>query len=243
MRSVTDKSTVREYVKSCGLEYLLNVCYGVYDKVEDIEWDRLPNQFVLKNTLGGASNGILLVFDKRQLNITKTENLLRKWIKQGSFAIEYSGQWIYEKRRAKIIVEKLLISNDAEDLPDYKFFCFGGKVFCAYFMRSYTHNPHEGENAFLDRDFKLLPVSRTDYRHITTQPEKPKNYEKMVEVAEKLSAPFPHVRVDLYNIDGTIIFGELTFFTNGGVIPFDPDAFDFEMGKAFVFPKKRNLDD
>ena len=97
-----------------------------------------------------------------------------------------------------------------------------------------------GENAFLDLDFKLLPVSRTDYFPITEQPEKPKNYEKMLEYAEKLSKPFPHVRVDFYNIDGKIIFGELTFFTNSGYIPFDPDSFDYEMGKAFILPKRNH---
>lgn len=241
MRIVTDKSTVRDYVKSCGLDYLLNDCYGVYERAEDIEWEKLPDQFVLKNTLGGASNGVLLVFDKSRLDVKETEKILNKWIKEGSFAVEYSGQWIYEKRKAKIVIEKLLISNEKEDLPDYKFFCFDGRVYCSYLMRNYTHNPHDGENAFLDRDFNLLPVSRTDYQHIIEQPEKPKNYEKMVEIAEKLSSPFPHVRVDLYNIDGKIIFGELTFFTNGGVIPFDPDSFDYEIGKAFELPKKRKL--
>ena len=102
-------------------------------------------------------------------------------------------------------------------------------------------HPKEGENAFLDRDFKLLPVSRTDYKRITEQPEKPKNYDKMVEIAETLAKRFPHVRVDLYNLDGKIVFGELTFFTNSGVIPFDPDSFDFEMGEQFVLPKKNHI--
>jgi len=241
MRTCTDKSTVREYVESCGLGELLNDCYGIYDSADDINWDSLPEQFVLKNTLGGASNGIVLVYDKNSLDIKKTRETLNYWIKKGSNAIEHSGQWNYEKRKAKIIIEKLLIPNKKGDLPDYKFFCFDGKVFCSYLMRNYTTNPHNGENAFLDRDFKLLPVSRTDYRRITEQPEKPKNYEKMVEIAETLSSPFPHVRVDLYNIDGKIIFGELTFFTNSGVIPFDPDSFDFEMGKAFKLPQKRSL--
>lgn len=240
MRTCTDKASVREYVESCGLGYLLNECYGVYERVEDIDWDALPKQFVLKNTLGGSSNGIHLVLNKDELDRDKTKAELSGWLNSKKTYVSPAVEWVYEERLPRIIIEKLLISKSSDDLPDYKFFCFNGKVFCSYLMRNYTMDRHAGENAFLDRDFKLMPVSRTDYHRITEQPEKPKNYEKMVEIAEKLSKPFPHVRVDLYNIDGTIIFGELTFFTNSGYIPFDPDSFDFEMGKAFVLPKRNH---
>lgn len=236
----TDKASVRDYVTSLGYGDLLNEVYGVYDRVDDIDWDALPNQFVLKNTLGGSSNGVMLVFDKNSLDIEETKKTLRKWIRQCTNCTSSAGEWVYEKGKARILIEKMLIPDSNSDLPDYKFFCFNGKVFCSYYMRNYTMNKHDGENAFLDRDFRLLPVSRTDYKRITEQPEKPKNYEKMVEIAEKLSKDFPHVRVDLYNLNGTIIFGELTFFTNSGFIPFDPDSFDYEMGKAFVLPKKNH---
>ena len=239
MRTCTDKASVRDYVRSVGLSEILNECYGIYDNVEDINWSMLPQRFVLKNTLGGANNGILLVFDKNTLNLDETKRVLKDWIKKSSDKrTTMAGEWVYERRKARIIAEKMLIPNSSGDLPDYKFFCFNGKVFCSYLMRNYTMHPHEGENAFLDRDFKLLPVSRTDYRRITEQPLRPLNYEKMVEIAETLSKRFPHVRVDLYNIDGKIIFGELTFFTNSGLIPFDPDEFDYKMGKAFVLPQK-----
>lgn len=176
---------------------------------------------------------------KNTLNLDETKRVLKDWIKKSSDKrTTMAGEWVYERRKARIIAKKMLIPNSSGDLPDYKFFCFNGKVFCSYLMRNYTMHPHEGENAFLDRDFKLLPVSRTDYRRITEQPLRPLNYEKMVEIAETLSKRFPHVRVDLYNIDGKIIFGELTFFTNSGLIPFDPDEFDYKMGKAFVLPQK-----
>jgi len=239
MRTCSDKASVREYVKDCGLGDLLNECYGVYDRAEDIDWDALPDQFVLKDTLAGYSNGVRLVYDKKALDIEETKKTLNSWIKHSSYR-QTRGLWVYENRKARIIVEKLLISDSKGDLPDYKFFCFNGKVFCLYLMRNYTQNPKEGENAFLDRDFNLLPVSRKDYRRITEIPQKPKNYEKMLEIAEILSKPFPHVRVDLYNIDGKIVFGELTFFTNGGFIPFDPDSFDYEMGKQLVLPERNH---
>lgn len=240
MRTCSDKASVREYVESCGFGDLLNECYGVFDRVEDIDWSALPQQFVLKNTLGGSSNGVILVFDKSTLDLEKTKRTLQRWLEVSSFGTTHAAEWVYEGRKARIIIEKLLIADSNGDLPDYKFFCFNGKVFCSYLMRNYTMDRHAGENAFLDREFKLMPVSRTDYRRITEQPEKPKNYEKMVEIAEKLSKPFPHVRVDFYNIDGTVIFGELTFFTNSGYIPFDPDSFDYEMGKAFALPERNH---
>ena len=240
MRTCTDKASVREYVEKCGLGEYLNEQYAVYDSVKDIDWDALPDQFVMKDTLAGYSDGVLLVYDKSTLNIKQTELMLEKWLKRSSYRTTGGGLWIHEGRKARIIAEKLLIHDADGDLPDYKFFCFGGKVFCLYLMRNYTQNHNDGENAFLDRDFKLLPVSRSDYRRITVQPEKPKNFEKMIEIAEKLSKPFPHVRVDLYNIDGAIYFGELTFFTNGGYIPFVPDSFDYEMGKQLVLPKRNH---
>ncbi len=241
MRTCTDKASVREYVESCGLGYLLNECYGVYNKADDIDWDKLPNQFVFKDTLAGDSQGIMFVFDKETLDIEETKKKLDGWIERDSFMTTNSGNWIHEGKKARIIAEKLLIKDSKGDLPDYKFFCFNGKVFCLYLMREYTQDRHNGENAFLDRNFKLLPFSRTDYRRITEQPEKPKNFEKMLEIAEVLSKPFPQVRVDLYNIDGKIIFGELTFFTNSGYIPFDPDSADYEMGKQLILPKRNHF--
>lgn len=239
MRTCTDKASVVDYVKECGLGDILNERYGVYDKVEDIDWDALPDQFVLKDTLAGYSSGVLLVYDKKTLDIDETKKKLNRWLKRSSYQTK-KALWIHGDRKARIIAEKLLISDSKGDLPDYKFFCFNGKVFCLYLMRNYTQNPAEGENAFLDRDFQLLPVSRTDYRRVSKPPEKPKNFEKMLEIAETLSKPFPHVRVDLYNIDGKIVFGELTFFTNGGFIPFDPDSFDYEMGKQLVLPNRNH---
>jgi hypothetical protein len=240
MRTCTDKAAVREYVEACGLGDLLNECYGVYNNADEINWEALPKQFVLKDTLAGDSMGVLLVYDKDSLNIDETKKTLDGWIKRSSFMTTNSGNWIHEGKKARIVAEKLLIADETGDLPDYKFFCFHGKVYCLYLMRNYTQDRHNGENAFLDRDFQLLPFWRTDYHRITEQPEKPKDYEKMVEIAETLSKPFPHVRVDLYNINGNIVFGELTFFTNSGYIPFEPDSADYEMGRQLILPERNH---
>lgn len=242
MRTCSDKASVRDYIESQGFGYLLNECYGVYDRVEDINWDALPQQFVLKDTLGGSGKSVLLVFDKATLDIEATKETLQSWLDKSANRVSPAGEWVYEGRKARIIAEKLLVADANGDLPDYKFFCFNGKVFCSYHMRNCTTKGRrtDGEFAALDREYNLLPVYGTTFKTITEQPEKPKNYEQMVEIAEKLSAPFPHVRVDFYNIDGRIIFGELTFFTKSGVSVFNPDSFDFEMGKQFVLPKRNH---
>ncbi len=240
MRTCTDKAAVRDYIKSLGMGDLLNECYGVYERAEDIDWESLPQKFVIKHTLSGESMGVRLVFDKSTLDLKETTAMLHNWLKEAPIRRAVGGLWIYENLRPRIIIEKLLIEDEKDDLPDYKFFCFSGRVFCSYLIRNCTTkaNRHDGEAGIFDRDFRLLPASDTDFNPITEPPEKPENYEKMIEIAEKLSEPFPHVRVDLYNLDGKIVFGELTFFTNTGPNRFVPESFDRELGKPFVLPKK-----
>ena len=130
----------------------------------------------------------------------------------------------------KQIIEK---SKSRNNLKDYKFFCFNGEPKFLYVVS----DRKPGEYAYLgvyDIDFNKLPVYRCDERRAEWEEEKSKNYEEMVEIARKLSADFPHVRVDLYNIDGKIYFGELTFYDGSGYFHYDPDEFDFEMGRCFA---------
>jgi hypothetical protein len=118
------------------------------------------------------------------------------------------------------------------DLIDYKFFCFNGKVGCIYGIS----DRRVGDSAKLgiyDRDFNKLDVDRVDERHQDQPLPKPANFEKMVEIAEKLSADFPEVRVDLYNVDGVIYFGEMTFYDGSGYMQFSPDSFDYQLGDLF----------
>ncbi len=242
MRICTDKASVRDYIESIGMGYLLNKCYGVYDRVENIDWESLPQRFIMKHTLSGEGKGIIMVFDKNSLDLETTKKTLRYWIDTCPIRRARAGLWVFENREARILIEELLIDNENDDLPDYKFFCFNGHVFCSAYIRNSSTkiNRHDGDVGILDRDFRLLPVSHADFHAITEQPEKPKNYEKMVEIAEELSKPFPHVRVDLYNLDGKIVFGELTFFSDTGPNRFVPESFEYELGKQFVLPKKNH---
>ena len=233
MKTCVDKYGVREYVKSHGCENILNELYGVYNSAEEVDFNKLPNQFVLKDTLGGGDASMIIVTDKNKLDIKKAKEKMQKWIKEPIDTKHAGREWVYDGEKHRIIAERLLITDENGDLPDYKFFCFDGKVYCSYMMQNYTMHHEDGVLGFFDRDFRLLKVKRKDFKAMVNPPEKPKNYEKMVELAEILSKDFPHVRVDFYNIDGKIVFGELTFFNASGYVEFEPDQFDYDMGEQF----------
>ena len=240
MRQCVDKYEVREYVKACGCEEILNECYGVYSSPDEIDFDSLPNSFVIKDTLGGGGTSVILVKDKSTLDIEETKNKLAEWCSFPTSKKNYGREWVYDGLQHRIIIEKLLINESSDDLPDYKFFCFNGNAFCSYMMENYTFHHEQGVMGFLDRDFNLLPAHRVDFAPMVNQPAKPENYEKMLEIAEKLSEKFPHVRVDLYNLSGKIVFGELTFFNASGYTMFAPDSFDIELGEQFILPNANN---
>lgn len=239
MVKCVDKYDVREYVKSCGLESILNECYGVYETAEAVDFDALPNSFVLKDTLGGGGNSVLLCKDRSKADLEEYRKIINRWVQKRKLKKRGGREWqYYSGKQHRILVEKYLEQSNG-DLQDYKFFCFNGKVYCVYLMSEYRENHDNGILGFLDRDFNLLPVHRTDFKPLTVSPPKPLNYDLMVEYAEKLSKQFPHVRVDFFNINGEIIFGELTFFMASGFLSFEPDSFDYEMGEQFKLPPIR----
>jgi len=234
MVQCADKYSVRDYVKSKGLEHILNDLYGVYEDESQIQFDKLPSTFVLKTTNGGGGNNIIICDDINKLDKEKSLKLLHEWLKPKGKA--GGREWVYYNSKPRIIVEKMLPRNKNNDLPDYKFFCFNGKAYCLYTMIDYTDDHNNGKLGFYDLKFNKLPYRRLDFKPIEQELEKPQNFDKMVEIAEILSKDFPHVRVDLYNIDGKIIFGELTFFNASGYVQFEPDEFDFILGEQFVLP-------
>lgn len=240
MTDCVDKYEVRTYIKDCGLEEILNECYGVFSSPQEIDLDKLPDAFVLKDTMGSGGNSVIIVQDKKTVNWTEICDMLQEWVDVPINEKHMGREKVYSQRKHRIIVEKLLKLDESGDLPDYKFFCFNGEIFCSYMMENYTMHHSEGRMGFFDRDFNLLPVCRKDFEAIKEQPNKPKNYEKMIEIAESLSKRFPHVRVDLYNINGEIFFGELTFFNASGYMEFEPDEFDYMIGDKFILPEKSN---
>lgn len=235
MVTCSDKYDVREYVKEKGLKDILNPLYGVYSKVEDIKFDSLPQSFAMKNTSGSGGN--IFIEDKDNTDIKGITNEANKWLKTKT--VKYGREWSYYDIKPRITIEKLLERDENNDIPDYKFFCFNGEVKYLYTMIDYTDDHEKGKCSFYTRDFIKLPYRRSEYAPINKELEKPKNFEKMIKIAEILSQDFPHVRVDLYNIKGDIIFGELTFYNASGYTVFEPDDFDYILGNEFILPPKK----
>ena len=234
MKQCSDKYNVREYVKSKGLGFLLNENYGRFFKVDEIDFEKLPNKFALKRTTGSGDN--IIVTDKSSFDINSAKKQMKSWLR---YEKSLGREWCYYGLKPAILVEKFIERNANDDLPDYKFFCFNGKVYCLYVMVNYTKTHSNGQLGFYDRDFNKMSFCRIDYKDINFRIEKPSNFDKMVKYAEILSKDFPHVRVDFFNINGKIIFGELTFYTASGYTKFKPDSADYDLGNQFVLPNKK----
>jgi hypothetical protein len=240
MQQCADKYDVREYVRSKGLGYILNECYGVYERVEDIDFDSLPDQFVLKDTLGGGGNSIIICKDKATFDFENAKKQMQKWLSIDSNKKNEGREWVYQGRKHRIIIEKYIESNPSEGgLVDYKFFCFNGEPKYLYVIADRILGQIAGIGIF-NVNFELLSVIRTDERPLERNIEKPKNFDEMIDIVKIISKDFPHVRVDLYNQDGNIIFGENTFFDGSGYHKYEPDEFDYELGSYFKLPFKNN---
>lgn len=238
MKICVDKYSVRNFVKSRGCEKYLNDLYGVYDSPDQIDYDSLPNSFVLKDTLGSGGNSVVIVENKDKINKKELNERLKGWVSVSKGDKNPGREWVYDGQNHRIVAEKNLIVSGRTDLPDYKFFCFNGKPVCLYYMQNYALHHDQGELGFFTaKDFHLMNVRRADFKTLNTQPSKPQNYDEMYEAAKKLSEGFPHVRVDFYNIEGKIIFGEMTFFNASGYVQFEPDSFDYKLGKYFKLPR------
>lgn len=236
-----DKYDVRDYIRSLGLGELLVECYGVYDRPEDIPFETLPNQFVLKDTLAGGGTAVIIVKDKASLPMEQTLQELRNWVNRPYNTPEGGREWpYYSGKRHRILVEAYLDGGESSGLTDYKFLCFQGRAEYLQYLTNRTLGDAHLTEVIFDRDFHLLPVCGLGHDNVEPDAvEKPLQYDKMVRIAEKISRDFPHARIDLYNIKGKIYFGEITFFAASGYKRFTDDQFDYEMGEKFVLPEKR----
>lgn len=235
MKDCSDKYLVRAYVKKKGLDFLLNENYGLFHSFEEIPFDTLPNRFAIKCTTGSGDN--LIISNKNTMDLQSVKKTINGWLR---YEKSLGREWCYYGLKPSVVVERFIDRNENNDLPDYKFFCFNGKVFCLYVMVNYTNNHKNGQLGFYDRDFKKMPFCRTDYKDIDFEIKKPKNFDLMVKYAEILSSDFPHARIDFFNVEGKIIFGEITFYNASGYTKFNPDSADYLLGDQFILPSKRN---
>ena len=217
-----DKYDVREYIEKKGFGDRLVPVLGVWDKAEDIDWDKLPDRFVLKCNHGCAYN--IVVPDKSNLNKKAVVKQLNKWLKEdfGAFNIELHYSAIKHHR---IICEQFL----GEDITDYKFFCFDGEPNYIYVSKDLIHD-RQAQIGFFYLDGTKMPLRRDDYTDIL-EIELPPFYEDMKMAAASLSKDFPFVRVDFFIANNTWYFAELTFTPGAGMMPFNPEKYDYEWGQ------------
>lgn len=233
MLKCTDKFHVREYLESIGMGHILIPLIGHYSSVEEIDYEKLPNQFVAKSSDGGGGGQVLVCRDKSTLSELEFKETVNSWMNLPKPRKSFGREWAYENKYPRtIVIEELIAEPGTTDLKDYKFMCFDGVARLVYGI--YGRTLGNGANfGFYSRDFKELKVSRSDERKSEQTLPKPNGYENMLAIAEELSSHFPHVRVDLYNIDGRVYFGELTFYDGSGYLTYNPDSFDFELGNYF----------
>lgn len=235
VRQCADKLRVREYVEDKGLGELLNPLLTVYDRAEDIPWEELPRQFVLKWNFGCGAN--LLCPDKAKLDCGKAEEQLTEWGKS-EFWQEFA-ELQYRVDKKVILCERFLEAPVGEELLDYKFYCFHGKAKAVLVIA----RPEGGEKAavFMSSEWDLLSDVPSRYRE-TLVPPCPESLGEMVAAAERLSEPFPFVRVDFYQYERRPVFGELTFTPAAGILPAETKLGETSMGDLIELdiPGKRS---
>lgn len=232
---MVDKYAAKKFVADrVGEEYIIPT-FGVWDKFEDIDFDTLPNQFVLKTTNG--SGGIYICKDKSQLDIKKAKEKIMRSFNRDFFY--RSREYQYAGVKQRIIAEKYM-EDETGELKDYKFFCFDGVPKVLFYASDrYAKGKGGVKFDYYDMDYNLLPITSSGHGHSDTPLTITPTLEKMKEISSILSKGYPHLRVDLYNINDYIYFGELTFHHDGGIVPFEPEEWDFKLGEMIHLPEKR----
>lgn len=232
MLCCVDKYLVREFVKKrLGTAKYLNTLYQVCNRADQIDFDVLPNKFVIKTTDGGNGDNVFICTDKSNLDRRKVAKLVNSWRNKQYYLI--SREWAYQgAKQSMIIVEKYLESDENKDgsIDDYKFLCFDGKFHYLWLDKDRYSNHKRG---FWNKDLHFLGNVKSDQPTFETEVMLPTNIGEMILIAEKLSNGFPFARIDLYNIKGKIYFGEITFYPWSGYVQYTPDNFDYELGACF----------
>lgn len=221
---MVDKYEVKRYVEErIGGQYIIKT-YGIWDRFEDIDFTKLPETFVLKCTHDSGS--VVLVKEKSNLDYEMAREKINRGLSHNLFY--YGREWPYKNVKPRIIAEEMLVDPHNEDLKDYKFFCFNGKVKC--FKVDFDRFTNHGAN-YYSPDMELLPfgevVCPPDFNKTIQFPEA---IDQMIFLAEKLAQGHKFLRVDFYCVDNRIYFGEMTFFPATGFGPFTDEKWDYKLG-------------
>lgn len=227
---MVDKYEVKKYVSDIiGEEYIIPTL-GIWEKFEDIDFDKLPRQFVIKCTHDSGS--VIICKDKSKFNRKEAHKKIAKALKRNYFI--NGREWPYKNVRPRIIIEKYMCPSNCDNIEDFKLQTFNGKVAYSFVCTDRNRNV---KYTFFDRQKNFIDVTQCGAKNDPKNAKLPKNYEKMVELAEKIAKNIPEVRVDFYNINEKIFFGELTFFDTSGFGKFEPEEWDYKFGQMLDLSK------
>ncbi len=233
--TMVDKYAAKEYVaKVIGEEHIIPTI-GVWDSMKQIDFDKLPNKFVLKTT---HDSGTVRIID--QSKGFDQDNLIRYFESRQKRKLgELTREWPYKNVKPRILAEEYLESDETQsgdhELRDYKFFCFNGIVKCMKIDYDRFTNHHAN---YYGRDKKRLPFGEIKFPSDDSKTiELPKHFDEMIQLAEKLAKDIPFVRIDFYEVNSKVYFGEMTFYPASGLGPFEPDEWDYTLGSWLELPK------
>lgn len=234
--TMVDKYAAKEYVANIiGDKYIIPTI-GHWERPEEIDWDSLPKQFVLKTT--HDSGGVIVVKDKDKLDKARAIAKLNKCLKSDNYAV--TREWPYKNVHRRVIAEQYMEDQKTGELRDYKFFSFDGEVKAMFISQDRGKAGEEVKFDYFDADFNHLDIHQ--YHDAgKSAPEKPVCFDEMKMLASKLSKGLPQVRVDFYEVNGKVYFGELTFFHHGGIVPFTPEKWDYTFGSWIKLPKEKRI--
>lgn len=234
---MSDKYLVKQYItERIGEQYVIPLL-GVWDRPEDIDFSKLPDKFVIKCN-HNSGTGMYICRDKLKLDEEAVRKELRKGLRQDYYV--GSREYAYKDIPRKIIAEQYMEDAETKELRDYKFFCFDGEPKALFIASGRLQGEECVTFDFFDMDYNHLPFTN-GHPNAKVQPKKPKCFEEMKQLAAKLSKGMPHVRVDFYEVDGQVYFGEFTFSHWGGLVPFEPEEWDYTFGSWIKLPAKKTL--
>ena len=228
---MADKYAVKDFINKMGLEGLKTAkCYGVWNDFDEIDFDSLPKQFVLKAT--HDSSGATVCKDKEKFDKNKARKKFKRFLSLNN----YWGhrEWIYKDIPPRIIAEEYLDNGTKRELTDYKFWCFNGEPKIMYI----TNKGAKIYENFYDMDFNEIHIGHGFPRR-SPEYECPNEFLRMKEYAKELAKGIPFVRIDFFNINGDVYFGEYTFYDWAGMRPFTPKDLDYKLGEYLQLPPKK----
>lgn len=236
VKQCADKYKVRDYIKDKNCSEILNELIGVYDRVEDIQWNSLPKSFALKLNVGCGKN--IIVSNKENLNVAETKEILKKWLKEKDHYLGYS-EMQYKGVKPYVLIEKYLGSEDGELPTDYKFYCLNGKAKYVMVCVDRVKGKH-AKFFYFDENWTMMPFTEDALRDPNRTIPKPAGIDEAFKYAGILSSEFPFVRADFYIIHGKVYFGELTFTPSAGMDNGRLPATDLLLGEMLLLPKEEN---